>query len=474
MESNIVDKLTQSIGAAKVKTDEASLMERRHDYSVLSQLADLQGRGPAMPACVVTPASTADVVTIVNVCRENKVPLIPFGLGSGVVCGVMTSPNCVLLDMSAMNKIRKIDPKNLLATFEAGVRGADAEAAVAKEGMTIGHFPQSIDVSSVGGWLATRSCGQFSSAYGSVEEMVLGIEVVLPNGEVLNTRLTPRASSGPDLKQLFIGSEGTLGVICAVTFSLRWKAQQQDVSAFYAPTMPKGIELQRYIIQSGWTPPVMRQYDITEVRRLFPDHVRNDDALIIMVHEGPKGQVGAEVNECDEIASDLGCDKAPLETVTKWLHDRNHVPGFESFLQNNIILDTIEIAATWDRIDGIYDAAIASLNQVKNMLNASAHSSHCYRSGINLYFTFAAKVEDPSKMDDVYRDCWRRVIQATIDGGGGISHHHGIGRIRRDWMPFEVGESGVGLLRKIKKVLDPDNIMNPEVLIPNEKSLDRN
>ena len=474
MTQPIVDKLIQAIGSAKVKTDDATLLERRHDYSVLSQLADLQKKGAPTPACVATPACTEDVVAIVNVCRKNQVPLIPFGLGSGVVCGVITSAECVLLDMSSMKKIRKIDKQNLIATFEAGVRGADAEAAVAKEGMTIGHFPQSIDVSSVGGWVATRSCGQFSSAYGSVEEMVLGLEVVLPDGEVFNTRLTPRASSGPDLKQLFIGSEGTLGVICSVTFSLRWKAQKQDYSAYYAPTMAKGIEYQRYVMQSGWAPPVMRQYDITEVKRNFPNHVRNDDALIIMVHEGPTGQVAAEKSECAEIAADLGCDKAPVETVAKWLEDRNHVPGFESFLQNNIILDTIEIAATWDRIDDIYDTAISSLNELDNMLNASAHSSHCYRSGINLYFTFAAKVADPSKMDEVYRDCWRRVIESTIKGGGGISHHHGIGRIRRDWMEAEVGKTGVYLLKKLKTALDPDNIMNPEVLIPNEKSRTRN
>ncbi|MFO7965698.1 MAG: FAD-binding oxidoreductase [Desulfobacterales bacterium] len=466
MAVDITEKIISAIGVDKVKTDEAFLMERRHDYSVVSQLADLQGRGAPNPACVAAPRTTQDVIAVVNVCRENRVPLIPFGLGSGVVCGVIASPRSILLDMSFMKKIRKIDAHNLLATFEAGVRGADAEAAVAREGMTIAHFPQSIDVSSIGGWLATRSCGQFSSAYGAVEDMVMGLEVVLPNGEVLNTRLTPRAASGPDLKQLFIGSEGTLGVICSATFSLRWKPQKQDYSAYYAPTMAKGIAFQRFVIQSGWTPPVMRQYDHIEAKRLFPEQVRNQDAVVILVHEGPAGQVAAEMRECSEIAADLGCDTAPVEMVKKWLEDRNHVSGFESFLQNNIILDTIEIAATWDRIGGIYENAVSSLNRVENMLNASAHSSHCYRSGINLYFTFAAKVEDASKMEAVYYECWRRVMEATIDGGGGISHHHGIGRVRRNWMPDEVGETGVSLLRKIKGVLDTENFMNPGVLIP--------
>ena len=174
--------------------------------------------GAHHPACVLQPENTGDVVKIVNVCRENKALLVPFGLGSGVCTGIVATPETMLLDMSCMNRIRDIDKDNLLATFDAGVRGADAEKALNKQGMTTGHYPQSIDLSSVGGWVSTRASGQFSSAYGNIEDVVMGLEVVLPNGEVLETRLTPRASAGPDLKQLFIGAEGTMGIVTAVTF----------------------------------------------------------------------------------------------------------------------------------------------------------------------------------------------------------------------------------------------------------------
>lgn len=468
MNAEIIEKLKQAIGPEKVKTDEATLHERRRDYSMTNELADMQGRGAPNPACVVNPKNTRDVVNIVNVCRENRALLVPFGLGSGVCCGIIATPETILLDMSSMKRIRKIDKLNLMATFEAGLRGADAENSVAKEGMTIGHYPQSIDVSTVGGWVATRSSGQFSSAYGSIEDVVMGLEVVLPSGEVFQTRLTPRAAAGPDLNHIFLGSEGTLGIITAVTFSLRWKAEKQEYSAFYAPNMEQGFELQRYIIQSGWTPPVMRQYDFRETKRNFKDYARGEDSILIMVHEGPAGKVDAEIKECEEIAKDLKCDQAPTEAVTNWLKDRNHVGGFEEYLKQNIVLDTIEMAATWDQIGPIYHNATASLMEVDKMLSATAHSSHCYRSGINLYFTFAALASDPSKMDAMYYDCWRRVMEATIEGGGGISHHHGIGRIRRDYMTAEIGESGVNLLRNLKKTLDPNNILNPEVLIPHE------
>ncbi|MBW2365522.1 MAG: FAD-binding oxidoreductase [Deltaproteobacteria bacterium] len=435
MSTEIIEKLKRAVGPEKVKTDEATLNERRRDWSVTNALADMQGRGAPNPACVVNPKKTEDVVNVVKICNENKALLVPFGLGSGCMKAIHTTPETVLLDMSSMKRIRKIDKKNLIATFEAGIRGADAENAVAKEGMMIGHYPQSIDVSSVGGWVATRASGQFSSAYGSIEDVVMA--------EVLETRLTPRAAAGPDLNYLFLGSEGTLGIITTVMFSLRWKAEKREYTAFYAPNMEQGFELQRYIIQSGWTPPVMRQYDTSETKRIFEAHARGDDCLLIMVHEGPKGRVEAEIKECQEIAKDLKCDPAPTEAVAEWLENRNNVHPWETWLEQDIILDTIEMAATWDKIGPIYRNAVASLNKVDGMLNATAHSSHCYRSGINLYFTFAAKASD-------------------------ISHHHGIGRVRRDYMPAEIGESGVNLLRKLKKILDPNNILNPDILIPHE------
>ena len=468
MKRALIEQLKRAIGPEKVSTDATVLKELRHDYSVSSKLADMQGRGAPNPGCVVNPDSTRDVVAIVKICNEHKALLVPFGLGSGVCGGIIATPETVLLDMSSMRRIRAIDKHNLMATFDAGVRGTDAEASVAKEGMTIGHYPQSIELSTVGGWVATRSAGQFSSAYGSIENVVMGLEVVLPNGEVLETRLTPRAAAGPDLKHLFLGSEGTLGIITAVTFSLRWRPEKQAYSAFYVPNLEQGFELQRYIMQSGWAPPVMRQYDLPETKRNFKEYVREEDSLLIMVHEGPAARVDAEIRACEAMATELECDRAPAQTVTDWLKERNDVPGFEEYLAQNIILDTIEIAATWDRIGPIYHNTIASLNQVDNMLNASGHSSHCYRSGINVYFTFAALADDPSKMDAMYHDCWRRVMEATISGGGGISHHHGIGRVRRGYLSAEIGASGVNLLRSLKKTMDPNNILNPEILIPHE------
>ena len=468
MTSSIIETLQKALGAEKVFTVSHTLSERRHDYWVLSQLEDMQGRGAPEPLCVVQPAETKDVVAIVNACRESATPLVPFGLGSGVCGGVKVDTATVLLDMSEMNRIINIDVDNLIATFEAGYRGSDAEEALNKRGLMLGHYPQSIDLSTVGGWVATRAAGQFSSAYGNIEDVLMGLEVVLPNGEVMETRLTPRASAGPDLRQIFLGSEGTMGVITAVTFSVHWKPEKQDYSVYHVPSMDAGFDLQRCIMQSGWAPPVMRQYDTSEAWRQFPDQAYGQDAFLLMVHEGPAARVDAEKAACAAFAEEAGCKPGSTDAAHKWLEERNHVPTFESFLEKGVILDTIEIASTWDKIGAIYRDAVASLSEVENILNASAHSSHSYRSGINLYFTFAARPDDSKDMAATYEECWRRTLEATVANGGGIAHHHGIGRLRRDWMPKELGAAGVGLLQNIKQALDPTGFMNPGVLLPNE------
>ena len=462
----IVETLQASLGAERVLTDDATLDARRHDYWVLSQLDDIQGRAAPQPACVVRPSSVADVVSVVNACRDGRVPLIPYGLGSGVCGAVLATPHSVVLDMSAMRRIREVDAKNLLATFDAGVRGSDAEAAVAKEGLTIGHFPQSIDVSSVGGWLATRAAGQFSTGYGNIEDIVLALEAVLPNGEVLETRRTPRASSGPDLCQLLLGSEGTLGVITGVTLSLRRSPEKRAASAFHLESMAAGFELQREIVQRGWAPVVVRQYDSTEAQRMFSAYARQGSVLLLLAHEGPAPRVDAETTAIAGIARGLGAESASPEAVGHWLAERNKVPTFKSFLESGIILDTIEVAATWDRIEEIYRRSVEALRQIPGMLAASAHSSHVYRSGLNLYFTFVAQPPQSEGMRATYLEAWNAVMRVTVESGGGIAHHHGIGRVRRDWLESEIGATGVGALRALKHALDPVGFMNPGALLP--------
>ena len=463
MTSTTAALLQERLGADKILTDAASLDARRHDYWMVSHVRDRVGPAAPSPACVARPQSVEDVQAILAIANAQGTPVIPFGLGSGVVGGVIASADAILLDMGAMTAVRRVDETNLLASFDAGKNGLEAEQAVAERGLTIGHWPQSVAISTVGGWVATRASGQFSTANGNIEDMIHGIEAVLPDGTKVVLGKGPRASAGPDLRHLMMGSEGTLGVITGVTFSLRRAAEAVAYSAFEAPDMRTGFALQRRMIQAGWRPPVVRQYDERESLR---QSAEAKACLILMVHEGPAALVAVEQAAVAAMAAEAGIATASASIVEHWMQHRNTVPSWDTLLSRNLIADTVEVSADWDQIARIYDDATASLSQVPGCLAASAHSSHVYRSGLNLYFTFAVQLDAPEAMEPTYFDCWRRIMEATVRHGGSLAHHHGIGRVRRDWLVKELGPTGVALLRSVKAALDPNGIMNPGALIP--------
>jgi len=429
-------------------------------------MRDLVSDAAPRPGAVVQPRSIADVQTTIVIANANRTPIIPFGLGSGVCGGVISTPESLVLDLSRMNQTREIDEVNLLASFDAGKNGMEAENDVAAKGLTIGHWPQSIAVSSVGGWIATRASGQFSSAYGNIEDIVYAVEAVTPNGEVITTGKAPRASAGPDLRHLFLGSEGTLGVITGVTLSLRRAAAAQTYSVFFCSNMDSGFEAQRQIIQAGWQPPVMRQYDNSESTRHFGEDDVKDQCVLLMVHEGDPDALTTEKAKVSEIASKTGLISGPEKIAEHWLEHRNNVPDWSGFINGNIVVDTVEVSAPWTKIGAIYDSAVSKLSQVPGVLAGTAHSSHVYRSGLNLYFTFAVRVDDKKDMEKTYLTCWDHILEATAAKGGGVAHHHGIGRVRRNYLEHDLGANGIALLRSIKATLDPNNIMNPGVLIP--------
>jgi alkyldihydroxyacetonephosphate synthase len=460
---SLATALERALGPGRVSTAAEVLASRRHDYWMVSHARDSAGRGAPQPACVVRPGSIEDVRRTLLVATERGAPVIPFGLGSGVVGAIIASPEAIVLDMGAMAATRFIDPVNLLASFDAGKMGLAAEEEVGSLGLAIGHWPQSVAQSSVGGWVATRASGQFSTGYGNIEDLVHSIEAVLPNGDLVVLGKGPRASAGPDLRHLMMGSEGTLGVITGVTFSLRRAPESRSLAAFEVKSMDQGFELQRQIIQSGWRPPVIRQYDAHESRRLRPE---GQACLILMIHEGPTSLVAAEVEAVRGLALAAGATPAASEIVETWLAHRNQVVPWDRILARGIVADTVEISGAWNQIGAIYRDALAALREIEGCLAASAHSSHVYRSGLNLYFTFAVQTTDAGAMEGVYFDGWRRIMEATAAHGGSLSHHHGIGRVRRPYLETELGASGVALLRRVKQALDPAAIMNPGVLIP--------
>jgi alkyldihydroxyacetonephosphate synthase len=414
----------------------------------------------------VTPRNTADVQAVVRFASKHGVALVPWGLGSGVCGGVEPRPDQIVIDMSGMNQVLSIDEENLLLTVEAGINGLVAEEAVAEQGLTIGHWPQSIGISSVGGWISTRASGQFSTAYGNIEDIVYSLEMVLPSGETVTMGKAPRAAAGPDLRHLALGAEGTHGIVTSVTLSLRRQPEHRQFSAWYSQDMASGFRAQREIVQQDWRPPVMRQYDASEVARLFPDHVNEERCLILLVHEGPACRVEAEMSAVAALMGTLGLEEANAAAAEGWMSHRNNVPEWRDLLEQGLIADTIEVSGTWSQIEAIYENVVKALEAVPDCVNASAHSSHVYRSGINLYFTFACMPEDAAVMGDRYLESWDRALEATAEAGGGIAHHHGSGRLRRDYLHHDLGETGIDLLRQLKQAIDPQGILNPGNLLP--------
>ena len=470
MSASMADELEKLVGENRVQR---SGTEGPWDYWMLSHLQAWNREPLGHPGVVVRPRTTQEVQAIVQLAVETRTPLVPRGLGSGVCGGILPDPSVVLVDLTAMNRVREIDPKNLLASFDAGVNGFEAELAVAEHGLTIGHWPQSIAVSSVGGWIATRAAGQFSTGYGNIEDIVYSIEAVLPTGEIVQLGKAPRAATGPDLRHLVLGAEGTMGIVTGATLALRKQPERRDYSAFYTPDLEAGLEVQRSIVQAGWLPPVLRQYDPFEVARLFPDVVSDGRGLLLMVHEGPETRVAPELDAVDAIAKAGGLARAPHAVGPHWMQSRNHVPSWTDLFEKNLIADTVEVSAPWTKIGGVYTAVRKSVEALPHVLAVSAHSSHAYRTGVNLYFTFVAQRDGATDAKQRYLECYRRIVEATVERGGGISHHHGIGRVRKPYLKDELGEEGVALLRRVKSALDPHGLMNPGNLIPDTRNGER-
>tara|TARA_B100002003_G_scaffold81706_1_gene76257 strand:- start:444 stop:1850 length:1407 start_codon:yes stop_codon:yes gene_type:complete len=462
---SLLTRLRDALGDDRVLTSDEDVADRRHDYWVLSHLQAWRGTFDDRPGAVVRPRSTADVQAVVRLAAETGTAVVPFGLGSGVCGGIRPDQGMLLADLSSMDRIRNIDDVNLVASFDAGANGLVAEEAVAERGLTIGHWPQSIALSTVGGWVSTRAAGQFSTAYGNIEDMVYALEVVLPDGTLVELGRAPRAAAGPDLRHIFLGAEGTFGIITGVTLALHRQPEARTWRAFHTPSLAAGLDAQRRIMQAGWKPPVMRQYDAREARRSFKPWSTKGQGMLLMAHEGPAGRVDAEVAAVDDLAGSCELTRADDEVGPHWMENRNHVPAWEEFFEQGLVVDTIEVSGPWTAVEAIYDAVLADVGALNGVVAVSAHSSHAYRTGVNLYFTFAS-AGDAADLEAAYLACWHAVMEATARHGGGVAHHHGIGRVRRPYLVHDLGEAGVDLLRTLRGAVDPQGIMNPGNLIP--------
>ena len=415
-----------------------------------------RGHVERWPGVVVFARSTADVSATLRVASARGVAVTPQGGRSGVVGGAVPAPGAIALDLTGLNRILDFDETSSTVRVEAGVFGPDLEKTTRARGFTVGHFPQSFDLATVGGWIACRGAGQYSNRYGKIEDLVRGLTVVLASGEVIALGdHGPRQAVGPDLLALFVGSEGTLGVMTEATLVMRARPSTERRAAFSFLSFDEGMDACRTILQRDARPAVLRLYDETESKRNF----ELDGCALIVLDEGEGAFVDATMHVVRE--SCAGATSLDESLVQHWLERRNDVSALAPLWERGLVVDTIEVAGPWAILADLRRDVTGALRALEGMLVVSVHQSHAYVDGACLYFTFAGQ---PAPDDaSFYRDAWDAAIERVVDCGGAISHHHGVGRNRARFVARAYGNA-FDVLVGLKAQLDPQHILNPGVL----------
>jgi alkyldihydroxyacetonephosphate synthase len=464
-QADVPPELLERLAAsgAEIVLDDDARAEAGRDWWPLAIGWAAEGGVPQRPAVVVRPTSTEEVSAVLAACNEATVPVTAAAGRSGVCGGSIPVHGGVALDMTALEGLREVDETSLTADVRAGTFGPDLETALGEvgDGYTLGHWPQSMDLSTVGGWLACRGAGQYSTRYGKIEDMVIGLEVVLADGRIVHTEgKGPRAATGPNLTQLFVGSEGTLGVITEARLRVHPLPPAQERRAFGFTSFAAGLEACRKILRRGATPAVLRLYDGIESERNF-EH--GDTNVLVVLDEADPGLLEATFKIVDaECSTEAGALTLDVGLVERWLGHRNDVSALAPLWRGGIVVDTAEVSGPWSALPGLFDDVIGALQGIDGTLAASAHQSHAYPDGACLYFTFGGRGPegDAEWREQYYRKAWDTVTDATIAHGAAISHHHGIGLNRSRFLPRALG-SGFEVLKGLKATFDPNGILNP-------------
>ena len=453
-------------------------------------LARLRGGAlDAAPDAVLLPRSAAALQRVLEVCAADGVAVVPFGGGTSVVGGVEpvrgAHDRLVSLDLGALRDV-VVDERSLTARLGAGLRGPEAEAALARFGLTLGHFPQSFEYATIGGFAATRSAGQASSGYGRFDALVSSVRLLAPAGE-LSTLETPHTAAGPALRELVVGSEGVLGAIPEVTVRVRPAPAVKRYEAWMAESFAAGAETVRALAQGPGLPEIIRVSDEEETEgslalsgprglsgRLFGGYLdlrkRRGGALLIVGFEGDEEHVARRRALTVRALRAGGAAYLGQAAGRSWEHGRYQGPYLrDTLMEKGAMVETLETSHTWSRLEGLHAAVGGAIRSALDAQGTPGlvfcHLSHAYADGASLYFTFISRARRGAELEQ-----WQAVKQAASEAivaqGGTITHHHAIGRDHRPYMEAEVGRTGIEVLRGVKEQLDPAGVMNPGKLLP--------
>lgn len=481
--------LTEAIGEANVFTAKEDRI--RHatgcGYADLARLRS--GRLDAAPDAVLLPADAEMVRRILEICAAEGIAVVPFGGGTSVVGGVapLRGPHSrlVSLDLVCLRDV-EVDRRSLTARLGAGLRGPEAEAALNAEGVVLGHFPQSFEYATIGGFAATRSAGQASSGYGRFDSLVSSVRLIAPSGD-LRTLETPHTAAGPALREVVVGSEGIFGVIPEVTVRVRPQPHQRRYEAWIAESFEAGAEVVRTLAQGPGLPDIIRVSDEEETEvslalsgphgltgTLFGGYLglrrKRGGCLIVVGFEGDEESVARRRALAVRALRRGGAAYLGEGAGRSWEHGRYQGPYLRDTLMGmGAMVETLETSHTWSRLHELHAAVAAAIRGALAAQDtpglAFCHLSHAYADGASLYFTFISRSRRGEEIEQ-WGAVKRAASEAIVASGGTITHHHAVGRDHVPYMEAEVGETGIEVLRATKEQLDPAGIMNPEKLLP--------
>ncbi|MCG0275162.1 MAG: FAD-binding oxidoreductase [Thermosediminibacteraceae bacterium] len=439
-----------------------------------------------MPVAIVYPRSAEEVAKVLRYCNEKGINVIPRSGNTATEGGLENWKELtIVIDAKYLNKIIKIDEYNMQATVQAGVVLQDLEDELRKRGYTTGHSPQSKPIAKYGGLVATRSIGQFSTLYGGIEDMVVGLECVFPDGHIARIKNVPRRAAGPDIRHIVIGNEGTLCYITEVTVKIyKYFPENNRFYGYLIKDMETGIRILREIIVNGYRPSVTRVYSEEDAAQHF-SHFHRGKCVLILMAEGDKPIVEATckgIEEAVEKYKDGIIERVDDKLIENWF---NHLCWTQKDIDDEIqcMIDsdrhagfTTEISADWETLPKIYYNVIERIKKefprANDLTLLGGHVSHCYINGANIYFVYNYDINcAPEDELRVYHHPIHKIIvEETLKLGGSMCHHHGIGKYRTEWIREE-HDSAYYMLEKLKKAFDPNGIMNYGAIYPQEESI---
>ncbi len=469
--------LVEVVGAENVSADHRDRLRHAGGKST-PDLLRRRAEGPQdAPDAVVFPADHDEVLAVLAYCARHAVAVVPFGGGTSVVGGVDPVrgrfDTVIALDLRRLDRVTEIDPISGTATLGAGLTGPRAEELLGAHGLSLGHFPQSFEFATIGGFAATRSSGQASAGYGRFDDMVQRLKIATPGG-TLELGRAPASAAGPDLRELFVGSEGTLGVITEVTLRVHPVPETVAYQAWSFPDFATGAAALRAVVQAGAAPTVLRLSDEAETGINL---ARSGDiggnpvagCLAVTTYEGSAAHVTARSAEAGAVLAAAGGSALGETPAREWEHGRFAAPYLrDALLDVGVLCETLETATTWSNLNALKAKVTAALTESLAAQGTPplvmCHISHTYPTGASLYFTVVAKqLDDPLAQ---WQAAKRAAGDAIVAAGGTITHHHAVGTDHRPWVPDEVGDLGVRVLRAVKVELDPAGILNPGKLVP--------